>query len=425
MKKGINKNTNAFREVPYMGVIWVVAEAMKRGFYNGNPEWSNLGQGQPEIGEMEGAPKRITSFSIEPGDQAYGPLSGSQGLREMIADHYNRLYRKKNKSKYTADNVSVCMGGRLALTRIFAALGKVKLGYKNPEYTAYQDTMAYHQSKITCVEIPVTEKNGFNIPANKLSSVITKNKLGALLISNPCNPTGYVIQGKELATWVKTARQKNCALILDEFYSHFIYEGKNAAKAGISGAEFIDDVDKDPVLLIDGLTKSFRYPGWRVGWIVGPKNIIENINRAASAVDGGPSQPMTRATMKVLEKNYADQETKAVRNMFSRKKNFMVESLTKAGINILPSNGTFYLWGDISKLPTPINKAERFFFEALNHKVMTVPGYFFDVQPKPVKKQNFQQWIRFSFGPDEKNMKAGLTRLNEMIDSFRKKSKKK
>ncbi len=82
-----------FREVPYMGVIWVVAEAMKLGFYNGHPDWANLGQGQPEIGEMEGAPPRINSFKIEPQDHAYGHLGGSQELRQKIADHYNRLYR--------------------------------------------------------------------------------------------------------------------------------------------------------------------------------------------------------------------------------------------------------------------------------------------------------------------------------------------
>ncbi len=61
-----------FREVPYMGVIWVVHQAMQRGFWNGNPDWCNLGQGQPEIGNMPGAPDRIRSVTIEPEDQAYG-----------------------------------------------------------------------------------------------------------------------------------------------------------------------------------------------------------------------------------------------------------------------------------------------------------------------------------------------------------------
>lgn len=68
----------AFRPIPYMGVIWVVAEAMKLGFRNGHPNWCNLGQGQPEVGEMEGAPPRPSKILIEPGDHAYGPVGGTQ-----------------------------------------------------------------------------------------------------------------------------------------------------------------------------------------------------------------------------------------------------------------------------------------------------------------------------------------------------------
>ena len=90
----------AFREVPFMGVIYVVHEAMKRGFVNGHPDWSNPGQGQPEVGPMDGAPRRIDSIRIRPEDQAYGPLEGIPELCQAVADHYNRLYRRGKKSLY-------------------------------------------------------------------------------------------------------------------------------------------------------------------------------------------------------------------------------------------------------------------------------------------------------------------------------------
>src|SRR5262249_37292325 len=64
----------ALREVPFMGVIYVVHEAMQLGYQNGHPDWSNLGQGQPEVGPMRGAPPRFDSVTIEPQDHAYGPL---------------------------------------------------------------------------------------------------------------------------------------------------------------------------------------------------------------------------------------------------------------------------------------------------------------------------------------------------------------
>ena len=74
LNDSINRNSprGAFREVPYMGVIFVVDEAHKRGFWNGHPDWSNLGQGQPEVGPYEGAPPRIEEVRIGPQDHAYG-----------------------------------------------------------------------------------------------------------------------------------------------------------------------------------------------------------------------------------------------------------------------------------------------------------------------------------------------------------------
>ena len=141
----------ALRQVPYMGVIHVVAEAMKLGFTNGDPDWCNLGQGQPEVGEMAGAPPRITSVEMKPEDAAYGPLEGTGELREAVAAHYNRLYRHGKESQYTAANVSVASGGRLALTRAVAALGHVRVGYPTPDYTAYQDMIETHLARLAPV----------------------------------------------------------------------------------------------------------------------------------------------------------------------------------------------------------------------------------------------------------------------------------
>ena len=82
------------RYVPYMGVIWTVNEASKLGFYNGHPDWCNVGQGQPEVGTIDGAPDRIESLKLQPSDAAYGPVGGTPEVREAIADWVNRTYRK-------------------------------------------------------------------------------------------------------------------------------------------------------------------------------------------------------------------------------------------------------------------------------------------------------------------------------------------
>jgi aspartate/methionine/tyrosine aminotransferase len=403
----------AFREVPYMGVIWVVAEAHKRGFWNGNPDWCNLGQGQPEIGEMEGAPDRLRSVVIEPEDQAYGPINGTDEMRQAVADHYNRYYRR-DKKQYTAANVGIAQGGRLMLSRVFGAV-QGRMGYQVPDYTAYQDMMDYAASRLEPVLIPTIEENNFSIPATEFAEAA--RTLDSFLISNPCNPTGHVIQGGELASYCETARREGCTLIMDEFYSHFIYEGEHPGSGPVSSAEFVDDPDTDPILVIDGLTKSFRYPGWRVGWVLGPPEVIETLGRAASAIDGGPSRVSQRMALGALEASYADQETGALRGVFVRKRNMMVERLTKMGMRCLPGAATFYVWACVEDLPEPLNDGMGLFWAALDKRVMTVPGEFFDVNPGGVRsgESPFRQWVRFSFGPPHDNVDLGLTRLEELF----------
>ncbi len=85
------KQKATIREVPYMGVIYAMAEAVKLGFRTGHPDWSNLGQGQPEGGPIEGAPTRLSWITLEPHDHAYGPVEGIDELREAVADHYLRI----------------------------------------------------------------------------------------------------------------------------------------------------------------------------------------------------------------------------------------------------------------------------------------------------------------------------------------------
>ena len=118
---------SAFREQPLPGPAFVLREASKRGYTGGDPSWCNLGQGQPQLGPIPGAPDRPAMLRLEDSDYAYGPVGGTHAMRQAIADHYNRLYRCGLRSQYSAENVAVSAGGRLALSRILSALGTVVL----------------------------------------------------------------------------------------------------------------------------------------------------------------------------------------------------------------------------------------------------------------------------------------------------------
>jgi len=138
----------------------------------------------------------------------------------------------------------------------------------------------------------------------------------------------------------------------------------------------------------------------------------------ASAMDGGPSRIAQRAALIALEPDRADQETTALRTVFAKKRNLMLARLKKLGVRFPKEPlGTFYCFGSLEKMKPPFDDAMHFFREALQRKVLTVPGEFFDVNPGKRRRapSPYRQWMRFSFGPPQGNMELGLRRLEEMV----------
>ncbi len=409
------------RPVPYMGVIWVNHKAGELGYVPGDPNWFNLGQGQPEEGELTGAPERLHQLDLSPKDYAYGPCGGLFELRKAVADMLNRLYRKGKRSQYGPENVTVAAGGRIALTRLMSILSRdANVLIRNPDYTAYEDLLNYQLEHVKFYCENTTEESGFSITPERLRTLTKEKGVNTFLFSNPCNPSGAVIEGEELNEYCKVAREEGLLLTIDEFYSHYLYE--NNKEEGLSAARYVEDVERDPVVLIDGLTKNQRYPGFRISWIVGPSRVIEAINRAASAIDGGASVTMQRLAIEALEPSRFKAETHAVRETFERKRDYVLKRLKDMGIRVaIAPKGTFYIWADISELPEAINHCDAFCLEALNHHVLTVPGRFFDIRPDRTRpeREPFEHWMRFSFGPKLSILEKGLDQIEAMIEEHR------
>lgn len=415
------RHVDIFRQLPDIGVIWVADEAARHGYTHTDPDWVNLGQGEPETGQFEGGAPRITGFTITPDDDRYGPVNGTDALRKAIADHYNRLYRQGKKSLYTAANVSIAMGGRLALTRLFSLMTSLRLGYKVPEYPAYEELLNQQEGRIIPVQVPSVKEDNYSLSAAMLAEAVHRQHLNAFLFSNPCNPTGHVVRGRELKEYLQVARERDCTLIVDEVYSHFIYSGTSPGHGPVSAAEYIRDVNEDPVIIMDGLTKSFRYPGWRLAWLLSSEKVTTQLGEAASSVDGGPSVPLQTAALQLFEPARADLDATVLRGVFSRKRNLAISRLRESGIMVSDdSTSTFYIWGDISNLPGALNQADVFFREALARKVITVPGTIFDIHPgQEGGGVAFNQHIRFSFGPPEHDLMKGIERIVAMIQSHK------
>jgi N-succinyldiaminopimelate aminotransferase len=411
-----------FRAVPFTGVIYVMAEAGKRGYAYGHPDWCNLGQGMPETGPLPGAPDRLLSVEITPADQEYAPVAGIPELREAVASLYNHLYRQGKESQYTADNVCICGGGRLGLTRTVAALGDINLGHFLPDYTAYEELLDIFR-RFTAIPILLESNDGYRFDMGRLEREVMGRGLSALLLSNPSNPTGRTIRGLELASWVEAARRMECTLLLDEFYSHYAWSATADEEGLVSAARYVDDVDADPVVIMDGLTKNWRYPGWRTTWVVGPRSIIDAVTSSGSFLDGGGSRPLQRAAIPLLDPAMVRAETAAIRDTFLRKRRILVDGLRQAGARLdVEPEGTFYVWADLAGLPAPLNDGMAFFQAALEEKVICVPGEFFDINPgkrRSGRASRFRTYARFSFGPEESAVAEGVRRLGEMVQRAR------
>ena len=177
----------AFRPVPKTGVIFVTAEAVARGYRQGDPDWCNLGQGQPETGNIEGAPPRVETIPIHLSDQEYAPVPGIGELREAVADMYNRLYRRGMGSQYTAENVAISSGGRAGLTRAAASLGSINLGHFLPDYTAYEELLDIFKA-FTAIPILLEPERAYAFSIADLRREVRRPRPGRTAHQQPMQP---------------------------------------------------------------------------------------------------------------------------------------------------------------------------------------------------------------------------------------------
>lgn len=411
-------DSRAFRTVPRTGVIYVMEKAAARGYTNRDPDWVNLGQGAPETGPLPGSPPRLDAIPIGAGACEYAPVAGIWELRCAVAELYNHRFRGHSDSKYGPENVAIAAGGRTALTRIAASLDRVHLGHFLPDYTAYEELLDLFRDFLP---ISILNKDQRLPDAERLGEEIIGRGLGALLLSNPTNPTGDVVYGAELDAWVRGARERGCALVFDEFYSHYIYDEALSDAGANSAARYVEDVDTDPVLVVDGLTKNWRYPGLRLCWTLGPKHVIEAITSAGSFLDGGAPHPIQQAAIGLVDIERASAEARSIQAEFGAKRRLMIDRIRAMGM-VLEAEplGGFYCFASLEDLPPHLQNGTDFFEAALERKVICIPGRFFDVNPGKRRSHipsRLHGFVRLSFGPSMAELELGLDRLAELCAS--------
>lgn len=266
------------------------------------------------------------------------------------------------------------------------------------------------------IPIPLSRQDEYHIHPDKIAEEVARGT-SVILTSNPRNPTGQMVTNPELAEIQNLCRDR-CTLIMDEFYSGYNYSS-NCDGQVVSAAENVEDVDDDDVLIIDGLTKRFRLPGWRVAWIVGPKEFIKAIGSCGSYLDGGTNVPFQEAAVEMLDPPKVRNEMKALQRHFKDKRDYVLGRLTKMGFKLpYTPNSTFYLWLNLEQLPEGVNDGLNFFNACLKEKVIVVPGIFFDLNPS--KRRDLfdspcHHFVRLSYGPRMEVLAKGLDAIERIV----------
>jgi len=355
-------------------------------------------------------------------------------LREKVAQYYNHLYRKGKESQYSKDNICIVPGGRAGITRIMSVLGTSQIGYFSPDYTAYEQALGLY-NRICPVPLLHRDVNKALMPPDEFEFQVSGSGMGCVLLSNPANPTGVSIEGKDLSDYVSTARKNKTAIIMDEFYSHYYYDGDavdpidggadddtNWPKT-VSSASYVENVDSDPILIVNGFTKNWRCPGYRLCWIVAPKKIVQMLSSAGSFLDGGANAPLQSFALPLLDLDFIRRDTWCLQRHFRKKRDYLLKELQRLGMKIKwTPTATFYVWASLADLPPPLNDSLVFLEECVKNKVICVPGVFFDINPRGLKNVSRSKCIsnvRFSYGPPMINLTLGVSHMEKMIIQWR------
>lgn len=277
---------------------------------------------------------------------------------------------------------------------------------------------------------PLSAKDGYHIHADKIAEELARGT-SVILTSNPRNPTGHALDPQELALIQDICRDR-ATLIFDEFYAGYNY-GSDCDGSTVSAASNVIDVNRDDVILIDGLTKRFRLPGWRVAWIVGPKDFINALGSCGSYLDGGTNVPFQEAAVAMLDPPKVKAEMKALQTHFKMKRDYVLKRLSEIGFTqgdqSVPDS-TFYIWLDLTTLHPPLpensvldlSNGLAFFDALLQEKTIVVPGIFFDLNP--AKRRDLfdspcHHFVRISYGPKLDVLKLGLDGIERVVKRAR------
>lgn len=349
------------------------------------PDSIDLTIGEPDIA----TPKALVEEVMEYGKnhQLKYALSGGGGeIGALVANYYNKKY----KGNYNKNNIIMNIGASEALSSALRTIlnPEDEVLLTTPFYPGYPPMINLCFAKPILIDI---SKNNF-ILTKELIEKYSTSKTKALLLSNPCNPTGKVLSYEEMIEVVNFIKEREIILIADEIYSSLAFYEFH------SFAEF--DQIKDKVIIINGFSKSHSMTGWRMGYTICSEQYRKYfLNTSFYTV----SSPMTLSLKGAEIALTKFQDRDDLVEEYRKRAEFMTKELEKLGFEVLQPQGAFYIFANYSKISS-LNSID-FSLELLRKtKIAVVPGISFGVE-------NF---IRIALTLDIAQLKLAIERLKNL-----------
>jgi aspartate aminotransferase len=347
-----------------------------------------------EIGEPDfDTPRNIVDAAVDAlhkGFTHYGPSAGLMELRQVIAQYVGETRRVN----VTPDEVVVVPGGKPIIFFTILALAEEgdEVIYPNPGFPIYESMINYVGAE--AVPIRLREELAFRLDVNELAALIN-NRTKLIILNSPQNPTGGVLEKKDIDAIARAIGDRNIAVLSDEIYSRLIFEGEHHSIMSINGM-------RERTILLDGFSKTYAMTGWRMGYGVMRADLATHIARLMT---NSSSCTASFSQIAGIEALCGPQESVDVmRAEFQKRRDIMVGGLNKIkGFSCRLPKGAFYVFPNITKTGWPSKKLADALLDDAG--VAALSGTAFG--------DLGEGYLRFSVANSIENIEKALDRVND------------
>ncbi len=355
----------------------------------------SLGVGEPDF-DTPWHVREEGIYALEKGRTFYTSNAGLKDLRIEISNYIKRT----QNIDYNPDNeIIVTIGGSEAIDIGLRSLVNDgdEVIIPQPSYVSYEPCTILANAKPVIINLK--SENEFRLKPDELLNAIT-DKTKLLILPYPNNPTGAIMEKKDLEAISQIIKEKDIYVMSDEIYSELSYKEKHVSIASIPSM-------KERTILINGFSKSYAMTGWRLGYACAPKEIIKQMTKIHQfAIMCAPTTSQY-AAIDALKNG--DKDVEDMRKAYNQRRRFLIQSFREMNIECFEPYGAFYVFPCIKEFNMT---SEEFATKLLEEeKIAAIPGRAFG--------QSGEYHLRISYAYSLESLKIAMTRFKRFIDRLR------